>query len=143
MKKYWYYGCTATSGHKPIISVSDYDKVDGKYANATDAMALSIGLAQYDRSDISLKVWRYTNDEKWSRQSEELPVHRNLDLTILFLTSLLISDSESEEYTQSIFLKNFSIDNPELIRNIQEEYNGKYIKSRLKEIRDLLNKILK
>lgn len=129
--------------HKPIISVSDYDKVDGKYANATDAMALSIGLAQYDRSDISLKVWRYTNDEKWSRQSEELPVHRNLDLTILFLTSLLISDSESEEYTQSIFLKNFSIDNPELIRNIQEEYNGKYIKSRLKEIRDLLNKILK
>lgn len=129
--------------HKPIISVSDYDKVDGKYANATDAMALSLGLAQYDRSDISLKVWRYTNDEKWSRQSEELPVHRNLDLTILFLTSLLISDSESEEYTQSIFLKNFSIDNPELIRNIQEEYNGKYIKSRLKEIRDLLNKILK
>lgn len=99
--------------HKPIISVSDYDKVDGKYANATDAMALSIGLAQYDRSDISLKVWRYTNDEKWSRQSEELPVHRNLDLTILFLTSLLISDSESEEYKQSIFLKNFSIDNPE------------------------------
>ena len=129
--------------HKPIISVSDYDKVDGKYANATDAMALSIGLAQYDRSDISLKVWRYTNDEKWSRQSEELPVHRNLDLTILFLTSLLISDSESEKYTQSIFLKNFSIDNPELIRNIQEEFNGKYIKSRLKEIRDLLNKILK
>ena len=60
--------------HTPIISVGDYDKIDGKYANATDAMALSIGLAQYDRSDISLKVWRYTNDEKWSRQSEELPV---------------------------------------------------------------------
>ena len=33
--------------------------------------------------------------------------------------------------------------NPELIQNIQEEYDGKYIKSRLKEIRDLLNKILK
>jgi hypothetical protein len=27
-------------------------------------------------------VWRYTG-EKWSRQSEELPIHRVIDLTIL------------------------------------------------------------
>lgn len=32
--------------------------------------------------DISAKVWRYTG-EKWSRQSEELPLHRVLDLAIL------------------------------------------------------------
>ena len=33
--------------------------------------------------DISAKVWRYTGEEKWSRQSEELPLHRVLDLAIL------------------------------------------------------------
>jgi hypothetical protein len=32
--------------------------------------------------DISAKVWRHTG-EKWSRQSEELPLHRVLDLAIL------------------------------------------------------------
>ena len=76
--------------HKPIIAVDDYDENDAQFAGNTDAMALSIGIAQYDNSDkeISLKVWRYTG-EKWSRQSEELPIHRCIDLNILFLDSLL------------------------------------------------------
>ena len=46
---------------------------------------LSLGLAQWNdrgKVDISAKVWRYTG-EKWSRQSEELPLHRVLDLAIL------------------------------------------------------------
>ena len=34
--------------------------------------------------DISAKVWRYTG-EKWSRQSEELPLHRVIDLAILIV----------------------------------------------------------
>ena len=39
-------------GHKPIVSVNDYDKVDGMYRNNTDARALSIGWAQYDADEI-------------------------------------------------------------------------------------------
>jgi hypothetical protein len=73
--------------HQPIISVNDYDKIDAQYANNTDALALSIGKAQYDNAQVSLKVWRYTG-ERWSRQSEELPIHRNLDLSILFLSAI-------------------------------------------------------
>ena len=38
--------------------------------------------------DISAKVWRYTG-EKWSRQSEELPLHRVLDLAILIVRTRL------------------------------------------------------
>jgi hypothetical protein len=34
------------------------------------------------RVDVSAKVWRHTGG-KWSRQSEELPLHRVLDLAIL------------------------------------------------------------
>lgn len=74
--------------HKPIIAVDNYDKIDSKYAGKADARSLSIGTAQYDHSEISLKVWRNVND-KWSRQSEELPIHRNIDLSILFIASLL------------------------------------------------------
>ncbi|MEL7658472.1 MAG: DUF6530 family protein [Bacillota bacterium] len=71
--------------HKPVIVSENYENVDGRYAYQSDAKGLSLGLAQWtDRGkvDISAKVWRYTG-EKWSRQSEELPLHRVLDLAIL------------------------------------------------------------
>lgn len=72
--------------HKPILSV-EYEKYDSFYKNDSDAKFLSIGKAGYDNSKLSVKVWRNTG-VKWSRQSEELPLHRNLDLTILALSSM-------------------------------------------------------
>ena len=77
--------------HKTVIKVEDYDTVDGKNALHTDAKGLSLGLAQWNdrgKVDISGKVWRHTG-EKWSRQSEELPLTRILDLAILVAQSSL------------------------------------------------------
>lgn len=78
--------------HKPIYEINDYDLIDGPYAGDSDAIGLSIGLAQWNErgsTDISAKVWRHTRNRKtgfeggkWSRQSEELPLHRVLDLAI-------------------------------------------------------------
>jgi len=71
--------------HKPVIVSENYENVDGRYAYESDAKGLSLGLAQWNdrgKVEISAKVWRYTG-EKWSRQSEELPLHRVLDLAIL------------------------------------------------------------
>lgn len=75
--------------HKPVICASDYNKVDGKYAGTSDAKGLSLGLAQWNdrgKVDISAKIWRYSG-EKWSRQSEEMPMHRVLDLAIMICRS--------------------------------------------------------
>lgn len=72
-----------TLKHKPVIVSNDYDKIDGRII-PSDAMGLSLGLAQWNdrgKVDISAKIWRYTG-EKWSRQSEEMPLHRVLDLAI-------------------------------------------------------------
>lgn len=74
-----------TLKHKPVIISDNYENVDGRYAYQTDAKGLSLGLAQWNdrgKVDISAKVWRHTG-EKWSRQSEELPLHRVLDLALL------------------------------------------------------------
>lgn len=74
-----------TLKHKPVIVSENYENIDGRSAYHTDAKGLSLGLAQWNdrgKLDISAKVWRYTG-EKWSRQSEELPLHRVLDLAIL------------------------------------------------------------
>lgn len=74
-----------TLKHKPVIVSENYENVDGRQAYNSDAKGLSLGLAQWNdrgKVDISAKVWRHTG-EKWSRQSEELPLHRVLDLAIL------------------------------------------------------------
>ncbi|MDB6005081.1 MAG: hypothetical protein JWR15_2068 [Prosthecobacter sp.] len=71
--------------HKAVIVAEDYDQIDGQYAGDTDAKGLSLGLAQWNERghvDISAKVWRHTGG-KWSRQSEEMPLHRVLDLALM------------------------------------------------------------
>ena len=76
--------------HKPVIAVENYENVDGRQAHHSEAKGLSLGLAQWNdrgKVDISAKVWRHTGG-KWSRQSEELPLHRVLDLGILICRAL-------------------------------------------------------
>lgn len=80
-----------TLKHKPVVVSENYENIDGRKAGDTDAKGLSLGLAQWNdrgKLDISAKVWRYTG-EKWSRQSEELPMHRVLDLAVLICRSSL------------------------------------------------------
>ena len=96
----------------PVIVTEDYDNIDGRKAYNTDAKGLSLGLAQWNdrgKLDISAKVWRYTG-EKWSRQSEELPMHRVLDLAILTCRSYL--------YFQNAYRypKLYDPDNPQIDR---------------------------
>ncbi len=77
----------STLKHKPVIVSEEYERIDGRKAPASDAKGLSLGLAQWNERgvvDISAKVWRHTGG-KWSRQSEELPLHRVLDLAILIV----------------------------------------------------------
>ncbi len=131
-----------TRTHKPIVSVSDYEKIDGIYANNTDAKALSLGVAQYDPDEISLKVWRFVKG-KWSRQSEELPIHRNLDLSILFIKTLI------EGYNEQSFLvkpdqKLTSHPENGSIQDIMNYYNANkaILEPRLKELKRLLEEWL-
>ena len=69
----------------------NYENIDGRNAYGSDAKGLSLGLAQWNdrgKVDISAKIWRYTG-EKWSRQSEEMPLYRVLDLAILIARARL------------------------------------------------------
>ncbi len=80
-----------TLKHKPVIVSENYENVDGKQAYNSEAKGISLGLAQWNdrgKVDISAKVWRHTGG-KWSRQSEELPFHRVLDLAILVCRGML------------------------------------------------------
>ncbi|HEY7811130.1 MAG TPA: DUF6530 family protein [Allosphingosinicella sp.] len=67
--------------HKPVYVVPYYD-FDPWYAGDTDAQFITLGWSQWDGDELSAKVVRHSG-QRWSRQSEELPLPRVLDLAIL------------------------------------------------------------
>lgn len=77
--------------HKPIYALP-YEKFDGDNSKLTDVRYISIGIAQYDPDQISMKMMRHTG-EKWTRQAEELPPHRIIDMT-LFLAKALFAEKD-------------------------------------------------
>ena len=124
--------------HHPIVSVNDYNKIDGMYvAKGTDAQASSIGQSTWDEGHISLKIWRYPKD-RWSPQSEEMPIHRCLDLAILFLASL--KKDKELPYPNPLQLTVADEEKFHLIRQFYENSdNRKHIDVRLFTLRNLLN----
>ncbi|MBO4587373.1 MAG: hypothetical protein J5711_00525 [Bacteroidales bacterium] len=69
--------------HKPIVYL-DYEKRD----EAGDAKILSVGRATWNNDCLGVKVWRKTDDGLWSRQSEDVPLWRVLDMAILLVATL-------------------------------------------------------
>lgn len=123
--------------HKPIIGVDDYDKIDGRYAPDSDAKALSIGQAQYDNSKISAKVFRKPLGKAWSRQSEELPIHRALDLTILIVSSMLTNSNTPSSLNETII-------SPDELKKVADFYNSNQdvLRPRLEELKRMLDNLL-
>ena len=126
-------------GHKPIVVINNYNKLDGKYnADTTDAQAISIGRSQWSEIDMSAKVWRFSHkSNQWSPQSEELPLHRLIDLSIL-LASIYKEDEYStlNESRKEIYDSNGYKD---LLKFIKE--NERYLKPRMRELKNILNEI--
>ncbi len=73
-------------GHKPVYAMP-YQFFDGSPKGNTDSRYLSVGLAQWNQDDVSIKIMRHTGI-RWTRQAEELPLNRAIDIT-LFLAHVL------------------------------------------------------
>jgi len=76
--------------HKPVYAVP-YERFDGFNTKETDVRFISVGLAQYDPYEVSVKIFRHTS-EKWTRQSEELPIHRAIDAVSFIAKVIYDSD---------------------------------------------------
>ena len=83
--------------HHPVVLL-DYENHDGPDAGNTDCRHISIGWAQYDSSELSVKTLRHTG-ERWSPQSEELPLHRCLDATMLIAATIAQINDETNHIT--------------------------------------------
>lgn len=125
--------------HKPIVKAESYEAIDGRYKNESDARGLSLGISQWNEDTLSAKVWRKSN-KRWSRQSEELPLHRVLDLALLILkTKLLLKENINEELVLSQgdekikieVVKDMEINK---LREIFETTDSDFLDERIKEI---------
>lgn len=149
--------------HEPIFGIEGYNKMDGVYAGrGSDAPCLSIGVAQWNQrgsQDISAKVWRNNGaeasdykDGNWSRMSEELPIHRNLDLTI-FICEVMdmlnnghinrpITIQNHTTEIRKISENEFVEDDMVLLkRKLFEGEEGDYINDRLIALADVLRRL--
>lgn len=145
--------------HQPLVVVENYELQDGHYAPSSDAKGLSLGIAQWDPQDISVKVWRYTGN-KWSRQSEELPLHRNLDLSILIVLTFIVSTDTSlidklkntrtkiTHQLNKVILQSGSykievtLERPNEAKKFIEEHYNQLYKDRLTMLHDLIGVLL-
>jgi len=93
-----------TLKHRPVVLV-DYADHDGFYAaGRTDCRYLSLGWAQYDPRQLSVKTLRHTGD-RWSRQSEEMPLHRCIDAVALIAEAVAQSDGADKFVLEKGFLE--------------------------------------
>ncbi|MHB8996168.1 MAG: DUF6530 family protein [Armatimonadota bacterium] len=132
--------------HQAIFMLP-YAPFDGPYAGSTDAKYLSIGRAQWDDDPdaMSAKVWRQPND-KWSRMSEEIPLHRLVDMCIL-LTKTFYQGQQERAMQPSACIEAGTFENQEqeidLYRMMDApkgffERQNDRIKARLRRLRDEL-----
>ena len=106
----------------------DYSEKDAPHAD--DAKFLSIGRAQWDPDDISAKIIRKSG-ERWSPQSEELPLWRVLDLAKLVIATIMGKQSSLEEHIINEEDKDFL--------NSYISHNMELYAPRIKEISELIN----
>jgi hypothetical protein len=124
--------------HQPVVTTSEYRTVDDQedFGRRTDVRALSLGRAQWDPNEFSAKVWRHVNG-RWSRQSEELPLHRALDLAIL-VTSSMIGEVIGNLPGHYLELEILQPEEMETLRNFIKDNKG-ILEERLWELRLLTN----
>lgn len=125
--------------HKPVIVSEEYNLIDGRFSKETDVKGLSLGLAQWNdrgKVDISAKIWRHTGD-KWSRQSEEMPIHRVLDLAILICRSKYYFQ-EKYRYEDKTDIDRIELQGGAM--NVSVCTNNEYIESDTKLFEECLHK---
>lgn len=130
--------------HRPVVLLP-YAAHDGMYAGDTDCVYLSLGWAQWDPRTLALKTLRHTG-ERWSRQSEELPLHRILDEALLIAAavgqgkgaeSVTLAAGTLEQQDQAKQLP-IEVENDADRRKFETELHDPLVRRRLGKLADTL-----
>ncbi len=120
--------------HKPIIA-EEYNDEDAKF--------LSIGVAQWDNKDFSAKVMRKSySSGNWSPQSEELALHRVIDLASLIVATLIRQKNNTPNDVSITYFKEEIVEETLLPLLLNYLNNNKIVLDlKLNELKILINQI--
>lgn len=123
--------------HKPIIA-SKYENINPD--DSDDAKFLSIGRAQYNTNNVSVKIFRHSG-QRWSRQSEEVPIQRIGYLLEILVVAILHCQKDDSANIQSELME--EIISPQDIDFLREQIreNRHSIFDSLNRIRALIDEI--
>ena len=123
--------------HKPIIA-SKYENINPD--DSDDAKFLSIGRAQYNMNGVSVKIFRHSG-QRWSRQSEEVPIQRIGYLLEMLIVAILHCQKDDSADIQSELME--EIISPQDIDFLREQIreNRHSIFDSLNRIRALIDEI--
>lgn len=141
--------------HRSVYALP-YEHFDGPFASDTDARFISVGLAQWNQGEVSVKVLRFANNGgKWTRQSEELPLHRVVDAALFLAKALFTADTVDGSVTLPTGM--FEGQESELVitredvgglarnfdRFLRDEEIGSRLKARYRALYDALDDLVK
>ena len=127
--------------HKPILAC-DYQDVNKTVLRKDydDAKFISVGRAQYDSGDLTVKMLRWSGS-RWSRQSEEVPIQRLPFMMAMMLNAIYRVQHKKQNRFKSDL--NECLVRPEDLDFMGEcfdDYKELILKG-LREVRDLVNRI--
>ena len=126
--------------HQPVYAMP-YKQFDGWRKGKADTRYLSIGISQWSADEVSLKIMRYK--DQWSRQSEELPLHRVIDSSIFLAKVLLDRDEQSVEIERSLFTnqhEGFRIQEEPVAAQEKSQFDN-FLNGNEKALRERFNKL--
>lgn len=127
--------------HKPIIA-TNYQRVNSENGliDYDDVKFLSLGRAQYNSDETALKLFRHSGN-RWSRQSEEVPIQRlSFLMELLLATIYRVQHPEDKSYRSNLGEEVVVTDDMDFIKEQLRKWREPLVKS-LKDVYDLLCRI--
>ena len=126
--------------HKPVVAC-DYQELNAALGNFDyhDPRFISVGHAQYDPNAVSVKMFRWADSGRWSRQSEEVPIQRlpyMMAMLLAAISKVQSSDAEDCGMNEQVVAPQ----DMDLLRDQIHEF-AMPLKDGLSRVKDLLNRI--
>lgn len=127
--------------HKPVVAC-DYQDINDALGDfdSDDARFISVGHAQWNQDDLSVKVFRVGNSGRWSRQSEEVPAQRLPYMMAMLLATIYKIQNSSKNTDSGMNEKIVASQDMDLLRD-QIHALAEPLKDGFKRVGDLLNMI--
>ena len=136
--------------HKPVMGcnyggitnrISEKSSDVSDKSDTEDARYISIGHAQYNQEEASVKMMRHTG-KQWSPQSEEVPIQRLPYMMIILLAAICKTQNPNEDCPCSDYIQE-QIVSPQDMDFLRREIKawGNYLKDGIEGIKELLSRI--